>query len=505
MSLKKIKFLDTTLRDGEQTPGVVLSVDDKTRIAHRLERLGIDIIEAGFANASAGDFKSVGAVAKVAEVSTVASLCRCINADIDASWEALKGAVDPRLHIFIATSPVHMQYKLKMTPEEVLENAVAAVKYASKYTSNIQFSAEDAGRSDREFLAKIVKAVIEAGATTVNIPDTVGYCCPAEFGALIRYLFENVSNIEKAAISVHCHNDLGMAVANSLAAVENGAVQIEGCINGIGERAGNAALEEIIMNLTARKDYYKAEHNIRTEKLCKTSRVVATLTGIDCPPTKAIVGANAFSHESGIHQHGMLENRNTYEIITPQSVGANETNLVLGKLSGKHAFESRIKEFGFKLSRETLDKLFERFKELADRKKYVTDADIEAMLLSVSGSTEDIYELKTFQIFSGNILTATATIELEKNGQTYSAASTGNGAVMSAFNAINCIVGQYSLARYSLRAVTEGADALGEVNVRLIKDGNEYTGRGVATDVLEASIRAYVNAVNKSLTQEVLK
>ncbi len=499
---RTIRFFDTTLRDGEQTPGVSLSVEEKIAIARQLEKLRVDIIEAGFAIASPGDFAAVSGVARAMGPDvTVASLSRALEKDIDAAAEALKEAKRPRIHTFIATSDIHMKYKLKMTPDEVLDSAVKAVRYARRYVEDVQFSAEDAGRSDWDFLVKVVRSVIEAGATTVNIPDTVGYNSPEEFGGLIRYLFSHVDNIHRASIAVHCHNDLGLAVANSLAALEAGATQMESTINGLGERAGNASLEEIVMNITTRRDFYNVTHNIDTTQLYPTSRLVTTLTGVECQPNKAIVGANAFAHESGIHQHGMLAEKTTYEIMTPQSVGVPVSRMVLGKLSGRHAFAQRVEELGYTLDEKQLDKAFARFKELADRKKTILDADIEALINEGHGLKSNQYEIDTFQIMSGNHTTSTATIILVKDGQRFSEAATGNGPVEAAMNAINRITGhEYTLDSYGLRGVTEGSDALGEVTVKIHNgDGLVHTGRGVSTDVIEASIRAYVNAINKTL------
>lgn len=498
---RKIKFFDTTLRDGEQTPGVSLSLNEKLQIAKQLEVLKVDIIEAGFAISSPGDFEAVrGVAAEMGSGVTVASLSRTKEADIDAAWDAVKYAKNPRIHTFLATSDIHMKYKLKMTPEQVLENSVHAVKYAKKYTSDVQFSAEDAGRTDPAFLAKVVKAVIDAGATTVNIPDTVGYNTPWEFGGLIQYLFKTVDNIDRADIACHCHNDLGLAVVNSIAAAREGVTQIEGCINGLGERGGNASLEEVIMSFATRKDYYDFAINIDTTQIYRTSRLVSSLTGVDVQPNKAIVGANAFAHESGIHQHGMLANAATYEIMTPESVGVPVSKMVLGKLSGKHAFSEKLKEMGFQdVSEEKLEKAFRRFKEIADRKKVVLDADIESIMIGDNDNVVPAYELDSFQSLGGNHMMATATVRLRCGDEFKVEAATGNGPVEAAYNAINRIVGaEFTLEGYNIKAVTEGSDALGEVTVKISREGNMYIGRSVATDIIESSIRAYVNALNKS-------
>ncbi|NLD46758.1 MAG: 2-isopropylmalate synthase [Clostridiaceae bacterium] len=500
---RKIKIFDTTLRDGEQTPGVNLNIHEKLEIAKQLERLGVDVIEAGFAIASPGDFEAVKAVAENLKNCTVASLCRAVDKDIDRAWEAVKGAQNPRIHTFIATSDIHLKYKLKMTEEEVLERAVAMVKYAKKYCSDVEFSAEDASRTRPEFLFKVVEAVITAGATVVNIPDTVGYASPAEFGALIKSIMDNVKNIDKADISVHCHNDLGLAVANSLAAVANGATQVECTINGLGERAGNAAVEEIIMGFNTRRDFYNVTHNIDSTQIYRTSKLVSSLTGISVQPNKAIVGANAFAHESGIHQHGVLSEKSTYEIMTPESIGLAQNRMVLGKLSGRHAFEERLKEMGYTtLTPDAIQKAFEKFKSLADKKKVVLDRDIEALVEEKVSEVPEIFELESFQITSGNKSISTSTIGLKKSGEIITEAATGDGPVDAAFNAMERAVGMsFTLEDYGLRAVTEGKDALGEVTVRISKDNKIFVGRGVSTDIIEASVKAYLNAINRAASE----
>jgi len=499
----RIKIFDTTLRDGEQTPGVNLNIQEKLEIARQLEKLGVDVIEAGFAIASPGDFEAVKTVAENIKNATVASLCRAVEKDIDRAWEAVKGAQSPRIHTFIATSDIHLKYKLKMTEDEVLERAVAMVKYAKKYCSDVEFSAEDASRTRIEFLIKVIEEVIKAGATVVNIPDTVGYTTPVEFGNIIRSIKENVSNIDKADISVHCHNDLGLAVANFLAAVLNGATQVECTINGLGERAGNAALEEIIMGIDTRKDFYKIEHKIDTKQIYRTSKLVSSLTGITVQPNKAIVGANAFAHESGIHQHGVLSEKSTYEIMKPESIGLAQNRMVLGKLSGRHAFEERLKEMGYTtLTPEAIQKAFEKFKSLADRKKVILDKDIEALVEERVSEVPEIFELESFQITSGNKSVATSTVSLKRNNDIITEAATGDGPVDAAFNAIERAVGiSFTLEDYSLRAVTEGKDALGEVTVRISKDGKIFVGRGVSTDIIESGVRAYINAINRAISE----
>ncbi|MCX7922874.1 MAG: 2-isopropylmalate synthase [Clostridia bacterium] len=500
---RQIKIFDTTLRDGEQTPGVNLNIHEKLEIARQLVRLGVDVIEAGFAIASPGDFEAVKAVAENIKGATIASLCRAVEKDIDRAWEAVKGAERPRIHTFIATSDIHMKYKLKMSEEEVLERAVAMVKYAKNYCEDIEFSAEDASRTRTDFLYRVVEAVIKAGATVVNIPDTVGYATPLEFGRLIKGIRENVSNIDKVDISVHCHNDLGLAVANTLAAMENGATQLECTVNGLGERAGNAAVEEIIMGINTRKDFYGISNKIDTTQIYRTSKLVSSLTGVNVQPNKAIVGANAFAHESGIHQHGVLSEKSTYEIMTPESIGLSTNRMVLGKLSGRHAFEERLKEMGYtSLANDEIQKAFEKFKKLADKKKVVLDRDIEALIEEKVSEVPEVFELDSFQINSGNKTIATATVSLKKNDSVITEAATGDGPVDAAFNAMERAVGvSLELEDYGLRAVTEGKDALGEVTVRVSKDEKIFVGRGVSTDIIEASVKAYLNAINRAISE----
>jgi 2-isopropylmalate synthase len=498
----KIKIFDTTLRDGEQTPGVNLNIHEKLEVARQLARMGVDVMEAGFAIASPGDFEAIKCIAQNVKGIIVTSLSRAVQKDIDMAWEAVQYAESPRIHTFIATSDIHMKYKLKLSEEEVLEKAVAMVKYAKKYCCDVEFSAEDASRTREEFLYRILEAVIKAGATVVNIPDTVGYATPVEFGNLIRNIRENVSNIHKAEISVHCHNDLGLAVANTLAAMQNGATQLECTINGLGERAGNAALEEIIMGIETRKDFYSVTHNIDTTQLYRSSKLTSSLTGISVQPNKAIVGANAFAHESGIHQHGLLAEKTTYEIMTPESIGLAKNRMVLGKLSGRHAFTERIKEIGYVLSEEEINSAFEKFKNLADRKKEVTDRDIEALIGEKVFKVPEIFELDSFHISSGNKVVATSTITVKRNGSTITEAATGSGPVDAAFNAMDRAVGiTMKLEEYRIKAVTEGKDALGEVTVRVSRNNVSFLGKGVSTDIIEASIRAYLNAINKAISE----
>ncbi len=500
---QRIKIFDTTLRDGEQSPGSSMNLQEKLKVARQLERLRVDIIEAGFAIASPGDFKAVKAVADEIKECSVASLARALTKDIDAAWEAVQGAINPRIHTFLATSDLHMQYKLRMTEEEVLQQATEAVKYAKKYCNDVEFSAEDASRSNREFLYRVLESVIAAGATTVNIPDTVGYANPEEFGKLIADIRNNVKNIDTVDIAVHCHNDLGLAVCNSLAAIVAGATQVECTVNGIGERAGNAALEEIVMILETRKDYYPYYTNIDTKQIYRSSRLISSITGVRVQPNKAIVGENAFAHESGIHQHGMLAHKGTYEIMTPESIGLSDNTMVLGKHSGKHAFEDRIRELGYSLAEDELASAFQQFKELADKKKVVADRDIEALVMNKSLSVPESYKLESFFINSGNTITSVASVKLltvNQHGEevVIEDVSTGDGPVDAAFKAIEKLVGiTFTLDTFELAAVTGGKDAQGEALVKIRKDGKLHSGRGVSTDVIEASIKANLNAVNK--------
>lgn len=498
----QIKIFDTTLRDGEQTPGVNLNIQEKLEIARQLAKMGVDVIEAGFAIASPGDFEAIKAVSQNVKGPIITSLCRAVEKDIDRAWEAVQCAERPRIHTFIATSDIHMKYKLKMSEDEVIQRAVAMVKYAKKYCEDIEFSPEDAGRTRSEFLYRVLEEVIKAGATVVNIPDTVGYTMPYEFGNVIKGIKENVSNIGKADISVHCHNDLGLAVANTLAAISNGATQVECTINGLGERAGNAAMEEIVMALNTRKDFFDYTHQIDTTQIYRTSKLVSSLTGVNVQPNKAIVGANAFAHESGIHQHGLLAEKSTYEIMTPESIGLAQNRMVLGKLSGRHAFEDRLKEMGYSLGSDEIQKAFDKFKDLADKKKVVLDRDIEALVEEKVSEVPEIFELESFQISSGNKVVATSTVSVKRNGRVITEAATGDGPVDAAFNAMERAVGiSFELEAYGLKAVTEGKDALGEVTVRVSKDGKLFVGRGVSTDIIEASVKAYMNAINRAVSE----
>ena len=501
--MERIIVFDTTLRDGEQTPGVNLNIKEKIEIAKQLELLGVDVIEAGFPASSKGDFQAVEGVAKTVGC-TVCGLSRCVKADIDTAYEALKSAKKPMLHLFIATSDIHMEYKLKMTKEQVVKRAVEAVEYGKEFFSEIEFSCEDASRSNPEFLFEIIEKVIDAGATRVNIPDTVGYAIPSEYGRLINSIMENVPNIDKAVISVHCHSDVGMAVANTLAAVENGARQVEVTINGIGERAGNSALEELVMAVNTRQDYLNIGHSINTKHIYRTSQLVSKLTNIPIGPCKAIVGANAFAHESGIHQHGMLANPMTYEIMSPESVGKVTSDLILGKHSGSHAFADKIKSMGYNLSEERINKAFNAFKELSDRKKTITDEDIETLITHKVSEIPTFYQLDSFQIMGGNKAQSVASVTLRQEQNVFTDTAIGEGPVDAAYNAICKIIGEKpTLEHFDIKAVTAGEDALGEVSVRISNNGNSYLGKGLAPDIIESSIRGYVNAINRMKSETV--
>jgi len=495
---RRIRVFDTTLRDGEQAPGCSMNLTEKLEVAKRLEKLGVDIIEAGFPISSPGDLESVKAIAGIIANCSVAGLCRSREIDIDAAKEALEKAASPRVHIFLATSPVHMEFKLRMTPEQVLEQAVSSVKYAKKFCNDVEFSAEDAFRSDPDFVCKVFGAVIEAGALTVNFPDTVGYAMPAEFGERVRYIKEHTPHMEKAALSVHCHNDLGLAVANSIAAIVNGADQVECTINGIGERAGNASLEELVMGLRVRNDFFSADTGIDSTHIYATSRLVSQVTGVKVQPNKAIVGDNAFAHEAGIHQHGVLAKRETYEIMTPQSIGIPQNRMVLGKHSGRHAFEERLKDLGLSVDAEALEKIFTDFKDLADKKKVVSDRDIEALVMDRAVSVPETWKLDHWAVNTGSALGAAGVIRLQhKDGKYKKLVCLGDGPIDSIFKAINQIVGKEpELELYEIGAVTGGSSSQGEAMVKISMDGRRWNGRGVSTDVIEASIMAYLSAIN---------
>lgn len=497
--MDKIIIFDTTLRDGEQAPGASLNQREKLEVAQALANLGVNIIEAGFPISSKGDFEAVKAVAKAIKGPVICGLSRAINKDIDAAYQAVRYSHRPRIHVFLATSKIHMKYKLKKAEDEILRLAVSSVKYAKKYCPDIEFSPEDASRSEKNFLFKVISAVIDAGATCVNIPDTVGFAEPEGFGRLIAAIKENVSNIDKAIISVHCHNDLGLAVANSLEAVKNGARQVECTINGIGERAGNASLEEIVMAIDTRQDVFgDLETDINKNKIYKTSRLVSKLTGFLIAPNKAIVGANAFRHESGIHQDGVLKERTTYEIIKPEDVGFYGVGLVLGKHSGRHAFNERLKQLGFKLSQQQLERAFVRFKQLADKKKDIFEDDLITIVEEEIRIIKPIWQLQSFQVNSGTDILPKADVELKKKGKFFLESSSGDGPVDACYKAADKIIGIKSeLVDYRLEAVTQGKDAIGEVNLKIKIKNKVVSGRGSSTDIVEASLLAYLNAVNK--------
>lgn len=495
---EQIAIFDTTLRDGEQAPGYSMNLEEKLRFAKQLEALRVDVIEAGFAIASPGDFASVQAIASTIRECTIASLSRALRKDIDAAWDAVKGAARPRIHTFLASSDLHLEYKLKMTRDQAYEQAISMVAHARNLCDDIEFSPEDAARTNRDFLCKMVEGVIEAGARVVNIPDTVGYSMPEEFGDLISHLMNNVPNIDKAILSVHCHNDLGLAVANSLAGLKAGARQAECTVCGIGERAGNAAVEELVMAIRTRRDLFDFSYRLKTEELYKTSRLLSNITGVAIAPNKAVVGANAFAHESGIHQHGMMADARTYEIMTPESIGLKKTTMVLGKHSGQHAFVRRMEELGYKLSTDMAAKLFSDFKNLADKKKEITDRDLVALMESGTHAAPKIFELDNFVVNSGNRMTATACVTLSRDGKKMQAVEMATGPVYACFKAVERIIKHsYVLEDYQLRAVTEHRDALGEVLVKISDNHGVYRGRGVSTDVIEASLQSLLSAVNR--------
>lgn len=504
---RRIKIFDTSLRDGEQAPGCSMNLHSKVAVAEILQDLGVDIIEAGFPVCSVGDFRAVQTIAHCVKEPVVAALARASVRDIDAAVEALLPARSPRVHVFLATSPIHMQYKLRKTPEEVLAQAVDMVSYARSLCPDIEFSLEDASRSEPDFIYRVIEAVIDAGASTVNIPDTVGYAAPEEYAALVRNIKNSVPNIDKACLSVHCHNDLGLAVANSLAAASAGADQVECSVNGIGERAGNTALEEFVMNLHVRRDYYKMTTGIDISKIYQASKIVSKASGVRCQPNKAIVGENAFAHEAGIHQHGVMANPSTYEIMTPRAIGipdASFRKMVLGKHSGRHAFEERLAYLGIALdgSSGALDRLFEEFKKLADKKKVVSDRDIEAL---VSGGTAEIpqaYALDRFVINSGSSITSTSVVRLRvADGSFVEKVAIGDGPIDASLNAVDKIIGgsEIKLEDFSLQAVGSvdtGADAQGECLMRITRDGRTWNGTGISTDIVESGIKAYLSAIN---------
>lgn len=502
--MRKIYIFDTTLRDGEQSPGVNLNTQEKVEIALQLEKLAVDRIEAGFPAASQGDLQAVAAVAKAVKNASVVALSRSRESDIEAAREALKDAEDPILHLFLATSPIHRKYKLRMTKSQVLEVAEAAIRYARKYFSKIEFSPEDAARTELDFLVEVTQMAVDAGVSIVNIPDTVGYKMPEEFGHIFKTLRERVHGIEKIQLSAHCHDDLGMATANALAAIKNGADQIEGTINGIGERAGNTAIEEVAMALETRQDYYGAKTTLNLKEIARTSRLVSKLTGMVVPGNKAIVGANAFAHESGIHQDGMLKEKSTYEIMSPETIGLKESKLVLGKHSGRHAFREKLLDLGYELSEEKINTAFQKFKDLADRKKTVTDEDIRALIEEKLVQTPEVFSLERIQVSYGNQSAPEATVSIRTaDGEVREETATGNGSVDAIYKAIDKATGEETeLEDYTIQSVTQGKDALGEVQVILNQGDVSVTGRGVSTDILEASAFAYINAINRLIDKK---
>lgn len=497
---ERIYVFDTTLRDGEQSPGCSLNLEEKVRMARQLEQLRVDVIEAGFPVASVGDFEAVHLIARTIDHCTVAALCRTVKRDIDRAWEAIQYAKKPRIHTFIATSDIHLAHKLRKTREQALADAVWAVKYAKSLCSEVEFSCEDASRSDIDYLCMIVGAAIDAGAATINLPDTVGYALPEEYGAMFRIVRERVPGAQNVTFSTHCHNDFGLAVANSLAAVRNGARQIECTVNGIGERAGNAALEEIVMALRTRNETLGADTNVNAEEIYKSSKLLSTLTGMMVQRNKAVVGANAFAHEAGIHQDGMLKSRITYEIMTPQSVGIKHSTLVLGKHSGRHALKQRYAELGYNLSDQDLEQAYQTFCAIADQKKDIFDEDLIAIVEDRESSSDDFYHLENIQVFSGTNLRPTATVELRLRDERSVDSATGDGPVDAAYKAIERITGVTGkLTEYSIKSVTFGHDAIGEVFVRVDFAGVLFNGRAVSTDVITGSAKAYLEALNRAM------
>jgi 2-isopropylmalate synthase len=496
--MDRVIFFDTTLRDGEQSPGASMNVAEKVRLAIQLEKLGADVIEAGFPAASPGDFEAVQAISHKIKNIQVAGLARTSKEDIDKAWGAIKDAAYPRIHTFIATSDIHMKHKLKMNREQVIKTAVESVRYAKGLTDNVEFSAEDASRSDRDFLCRVFEAAIQAGAKTVNVPDTVGYALPNEFGDLISYIRSHTSNINKAVISVHCHNDLGLATANTLAGMIAGARQVEVTVNGIGERAGNTSLEEIAMSIQTRRSVLNLSMGINTKEIYPTSRLVSMITGIVVQPNKAIVGANAFAHEAGIHQDGVLKHRMTYEIMEPEMIGLSSNRLVLGKHSGRHAFRDKLYDLGYELTNDEVNKLFNKMKELADKRKELQDEDIEALVAEEILRIPDIYQLIYLNVVSGTVTIPTATVILKIEGKEEQSSGYGVGPIDAAYNTIARMTGTGSrLVRFSVNSITGGMDAQGEVTVRLEENGLVAMGKGTDPDIITASAKAYINGLNR--------
>ena len=497
--MDRVIIFDTTLRDGEQSPGINLNLKEKLEIAEQLARLNVDVIEAGFPRTSQGDFDAVRAIAETVKGPTIAALARCNDEDIDRAWEAISPSPRPRLHVFLSTSEIHRKYMLNATEDEILAQAVAGVERAKRYTDDVEFSPQDATRTDPEFLFRIIDATLAAGATTINIPDTVGYAIPYDFGALIAECFARVPRLDEATVSVHCHNDLGLAVSNSLEAIRNGARQVEGAINGIGERAGNCSIEEVVMALRTRRDLLGLDTQVDTKEIARTSRLVSLLTGYNVQRNKAIVGENAFAHESGIHQHGVIQDRLTYEIISAEDIGVVGGQIVLGKHSGRHAFSKTVEEMGFQLSKEDLDRAFDRFKELVDRKIELTDQDLQAIIADEFGNVEQTYVLESLQVAGGTHLAPTATVRIATPDGVRTESAMGDGMVDAVFGAVVRATGvEATLARFNIAAVTGGAEALGDVSVLLEVDGNRHAGRGLATDIVEASARAFLSALNRA-------
>lgn len=497
-SSDRVIIFDTTLRDGEQCPGASMNTAEKLRVATQLEKLGIDVIEAGFPAASPGDLDAVRQIAQKLERTTVAGLCRTSKHDIDLAWAAIKDAKKPRIHTFLATSDIHMEYKLKMSRDEVVREVIEAVRYAKSFCDDVEFSSEDGSRSDRDFICRVFEAAIEAGATTLNLPDTVGYAVPQDYADLIRYVREHTKGIEKAVLSVHCHNDLGLATANTLAAIRAGARQAEVCVNGIGERAGNTSLEEVVMALKTRPTFFNAHTNINTEFLYPTSRLVSMITGLVVQPNKAIVGANAFAHEAGIHQDGVLKNPLTYEIMRPEDVGVNTNSLVLGKHSGRHALRNHLQSMGYELSDEELATVFKQFKDLADKKKTVTNEDIEALVNEGVLRTDDIYSLEYLHVSAGTTVLPMASVKMSIHGQSIQDAGFGNGPIDAIFLTIDKITRNTpELLQFSVTSITGGTDAQGEVIVRMKSEDMEAMGKGSDADITTAAAKAYINGLNR--------
>ncbi len=494
----KIIVFDTTLRDGEQSPGFSMNTAEKIHLASQLENLRLDVLEAGFPSSSEGDFEAVRMIAQKVRTVQVAALARASKPDIDAAWGSVKGAENPRIHVFIATSDIHLEHKLKMSRDQVINQAVDAVKYAAQFTNNVEFSAEDGSRSDRDFLCKVFEAAISAGATTVNLPDTVGYAIPAEFADLVAYVKGHTPNIGKAILSVHCHNDLGLATANTLASINAGARQVEVTVNGIGERAGNTSLEEVIMALHTRRNYLPYYTEIDTREIYPSSHLLAMITGIPVQPNKAIVGANAFAHEAGIHQDGVLKNKTTYEIIEPTTVGLKTNRLIMGKHSGRHAFRDRLRKLGYELSEGDIDRLFTKFKDLADKRKEIVDEDLEVLVAEEVLRVPDTYKLKYLNVISGTATVPTATVQLEIQGKEKQKAGFGIGPIDATYNTIAKMTGTKSkLLRFSIDSLTGGTDAQGGVTVRLEENGVQTLGKGNDPDIIVASAKAFINGLNR--------